>query len=162
MVTDLGLHHPGNPRASASSGQLQTTSGHHHPAPAQLILQRAEVGGQWSQPVLTAPSPGKIPTVDLPTATKAQLQEEGVLNPHKGCTSITHHPLTKQNINGSCFSMFILPGRWLPVGLSDRRIHVHGYLSLLAGHGDLGAPILIILFHQAIRGPSNITLDENA
>ena len=36
---DLGLHHPGNPRASTTSGQLQTRSEHHHPAPAQLILQ---------------------------------------------------------------------------------------------------------------------------
>ena len=39
---DLGLHHPGNTRASTSSGQLQTMSEHHHPAPAQLILH----GGQ--------------------------------------------------------------------------------------------------------------------
>ena len=37
---DLGLYHPRNLRASAPSGQLQTTSGHHHPAPAQLILHR--------------------------------------------------------------------------------------------------------------------------
>ena len=35
---DLGLHHPGKPRASAPSGQLQTTSEFHHPVPAQLIL----------------------------------------------------------------------------------------------------------------------------
>ena len=35
---DLGLHHPGNPRACAPSGQLQTTLQHHHPAPTQLIL----------------------------------------------------------------------------------------------------------------------------
>ena len=33
---DLGLHHLGNPRASTPSGQLQTTSEHHHPA--QQIL----------------------------------------------------------------------------------------------------------------------------
>ena len=51
---DLGLHHPGNPRASSPGGQLQTMSEYHHPAPAQLILQRAEVGGQWSQPILAA------------------------------------------------------------------------------------------------------------
>ena len=35
---DLGLHHPGNPRASAPSGQLQTIPEHHHPAPAMMIL----------------------------------------------------------------------------------------------------------------------------
>ncbi|KAF6104389.1 hypothetical protein HJG60_011333 [Phyllostomus discolor] len=36
--TNLGLHHPENPRASTSSGKLQNTSEHHHTAPAQLIL----------------------------------------------------------------------------------------------------------------------------
>ena len=44
----LGLHHLGNPRTCAPSGQLQTTSEHHHPAPAQLILhggQRLVVSG---------------------------------------------------------------------------------------------------------------------
>ena len=35
---DLGLHHPGNPRACTHSGQLQTTSEYCHPVPAQLIL----------------------------------------------------------------------------------------------------------------------------
>ena len=35
---DLGLHHPGSPRAWAPSGQLQTTSENHHPAPAHLII----------------------------------------------------------------------------------------------------------------------------
>ena len=40
--TDLGLHHPGNPRASVPSRQLKTTTEHHHPAPAQLILPRAQ------------------------------------------------------------------------------------------------------------------------
>ena len=39
---DLGLHYPGNPRVSVPSGQLQTTSKHHHPAPAQLILHRGQ------------------------------------------------------------------------------------------------------------------------
>ena len=39
VVADLGLNHPGNPSASASNGQLQTTSEHQQPAPAQLILQ---------------------------------------------------------------------------------------------------------------------------
>ena len=38
VEAELGLHHPGNPRANVPSGQLQTTSEHHHPAPAQLIL----------------------------------------------------------------------------------------------------------------------------
>ena len=36
---DLGLHNRGNPRATAPTGQLQTTWEHYHPAPAQLILQ---------------------------------------------------------------------------------------------------------------------------
>ena len=35
---DLALNHPGNPRASTPSGQLQTTSECHHPDPAQLVL----------------------------------------------------------------------------------------------------------------------------
>ena len=35
---DLGLYHPGNPRASAPSGQLQTHLEHHHPCTA---------GPQW-------------------------------------------------------------------------------------------------------------------
>ena len=48
-----------------------------------------EVGGQWSQPVLAADWPRQIPPVDLSTATKAQLQEEGVLSPHKGHSSST-------------------------------------------------------------------------
>ena len=37
---DLGLHHPGNPRACTPSGQLYTTLEHQHPAPAQLVLHR--------------------------------------------------------------------------------------------------------------------------
>ena len=39
---DLGQNHPGNSRASAPSGQLQTLLENHHPAPApaQLILHR--------------------------------------------------------------------------------------------------------------------------
>ena len=48
-----------------------------------------DIGGQWSQPVLAADLNGKIPPIDLPTGTKAQLQEEGVLIPHEGCTSNT-------------------------------------------------------------------------
>ena len=52
---DLGLYHPGNPRASAPSGQLQTMSEHHHPAPAQLILrwQRLVVSGHSQSLQLT-------------------------------------------------------------------------------------------------------------
>ena len=45
-----------------------------------------EVGGQWSQPVLKADWPEEILPIDLPTAIKAQLQEEGVLNQHEGHT----------------------------------------------------------------------------
>ena len=39
---DLSLHHPGNPRASTPSGQLQTMSEDHPPVPAQLILHREQ------------------------------------------------------------------------------------------------------------------------
>ena len=39
---DLGLHHPGNPRANTPSRQLHTKVECHHPAPAQLIFH----GGQ--------------------------------------------------------------------------------------------------------------------
>ena len=46
---------------------------------------RAEVGGQWAQPVLAADGPWQITSIDLPTATKAQLQEVGVFSPHEGC-----------------------------------------------------------------------------
>ena len=35
---DLGLYLLGNSRASVPNGQLKTTSDHHHPVPAQLIL----------------------------------------------------------------------------------------------------------------------------
>ena len=48
-----------------------------------------EVGGQWSMPILTTDQPGKIPPTDLPTATKAQLQEEDILSLHEGHTSST-------------------------------------------------------------------------
>ncbi|KAF6125484.1 hypothetical protein HJG60_009919 [Phyllostomus discolor] len=41
-----GLHHLEKPRACAPSGQLQTTSEHHHPAPAQLTLHEGR--GWWS------------------------------------------------------------------------------------------------------------------
>ena len=55
---DRGLHHPGNPKASTPSRQLQTTVEHHHPASAQMILHSVEVTGLWSQPMLTADWPG--------------------------------------------------------------------------------------------------------
>ena len=45
-----------------------------------------EVGGQWTQLVLAADWPGQIPPIVLPTATKAQLQEEGVFSPQEGHT----------------------------------------------------------------------------
>ena len=38
VLTDLSLHHPGNPKASTPSAQLQTTMEYHHPTPTQLIL----------------------------------------------------------------------------------------------------------------------------
>ena len=53
----LNLHHLGNTRAYALSGQLQTTGA---PPPfsctADLPL-RVEVGGRWSQPILAADRP---------------------------------------------------------------------------------------------------------
>ena len=55
---DLGLNHLGNPRASAPSGQLQTTFRAPPPRPCTADLpQTMEVGGQWSQPVLAADWP---------------------------------------------------------------------------------------------------------
>ena len=60
------------------------------PCPSTADLpQRAEVGDQWSQPVLAADWPEEIPPFDLPTATKTQLQEEGILSPYEGHTSST-------------------------------------------------------------------------
>ena len=54
---DLGLHHPGNPRANAPSGQLQSTSEHHHPVPVQLLIlhreQRLVVSGHSQSLQLT-------------------------------------------------------------------------------------------------------------
>ena len=37
---ELGLYHLGKPRACIPSGQIQTMSEHHYPAPTQLILHR--------------------------------------------------------------------------------------------------------------------------
>ena len=42
---------------------------------------------KWSQPILAGDWPRLIPLIDLPTTTKAQLQEEGVLIPDEGHTS---------------------------------------------------------------------------
>ena len=87
---DLGLHHPGK-----SQGQhTQWTATDHDGAPTPCPCsadppQRAEGVGKQSQPVLVADWPGKILPIDLPTATKAQLQEEDVLRSHKRCTSST-------------------------------------------------------------------------
>ena len=56
VEADLGLHHPGNTRASAPSGLLQTTTEIHHSAPAELILhngQRLVVSGHSQSLQLT-------------------------------------------------------------------------------------------------------------
>ena len=62
---DLGLHHPGKPRACTLSGQLQTTSEHHHPAPAQLIFHKGwrlvVNGDSWSLPLTTWVNPSHWP-----------------------------------------------------------------------------------------------------
>ena len=53
---DPGLHHLGNRRACTPSGQLQTTSENHHPAPALLKLhtgQRLVVSGHSQSLQLT-------------------------------------------------------------------------------------------------------------
>ena len=84
MWAVLGLCHPGNPRASAPSGQLQTTSEHYHPAPAQLILhtgQKLVISDHGQSLQLT----GLGKSLSLPTATKAQVQEEEVLSPYEVC-----------------------------------------------------------------------------
>ena len=83
----LGLYHP-KPKGQCT----QWTATDHIGAPPPCPLtadppQMAEVGGQWSQPVLAADWPEYIPSTDLPTATKSQLQQEGVLSPHNGHTS---------------------------------------------------------------------------
>ena len=69
----------------------QRTATGHIRAPLLLSCRadpprKAEVGGQWSQPVLAADWPGYVPPIDLPTATKVQLQEEGVHSTHEGHT----------------------------------------------------------------------------
>ena len=85
---DLGLHHLGNPSACTPNGQLQTMMEYHHPAPAQLIFHGSWKFVVWSHSQsLQLTGLGKyLPVFDLPTATKAQLQEEGVLSLYGGCT----------------------------------------------------------------------------
>ena len=80
--TDLGLHHPGNPRASAPSGQLQTTLEHHHPAPAQLVLhgeQRLVVSGHSQSLQLTG----------LGMSLPLTCQQQPRLSYRGGCTQST-------------------------------------------------------------------------
>ena len=91
VVADLGLQHPGNPRASTHSGQLSTMLEQHYPVPAQLILHggwRLVVSGHSHFLQLTV----YVPPIYLPTATKAQLQEVSVprvlsLDDKGGCTT---------------------------------------------------------------------------
>ena len=57
---DLGLHHPGNPRASAPT-QWTSTDPIGAPPPCPFMVdppRRVEVGGQGSQPILAADWPG--------------------------------------------------------------------------------------------------------
>ena len=86
---DLSLHYPGNSRASTTSVWTDTDNAqHYYPAPVQLILH----GWQWlvasghSQSLLLTVL-GKIPPIDLTIATKAQVQEKGILSPLGGRTS---------------------------------------------------------------------------
>ena len=65
-------------------------SEHHHLVPAQLILhERQRLVDSGHSQSLPAECLGLIPPIDLPKAIKAQLQEEGVLSPHEGCTVST-------------------------------------------------------------------------
>ena len=49
---DLGLHHPGNPRAYTASEQLQSMVERHHPASSLLISME---GGGWLSAVIAGP-----------------------------------------------------------------------------------------------------------
>ena len=82
VQADFSLYHPGKHRACAPSGELHTISEHHH----LHKPWREVVAGQGSEPVLPADWPRYIPPIDLLTAIKTQLQEEGVLTPQRGCT----------------------------------------------------------------------------
>ena len=81
---DLGLHHPGNPRACTPNGQLQAMS-EHHPAPAQLFLhgggQRVVLSGH-SQP-LQLPGLGISLPLICQQQSRLSYKKEGVLSPHK-------------------------------------------------------------------------------
>ena len=70
---ELGLYHPGNPRAFAPSGQLQTTSNDPHPAPAQLILN----GGQR---VLVSGHSQSLQLTDLDKSLPLACQQQSELN----------------------------------------------------------------------------------
>ena len=87
MGADFGL---APPRETPEPAHPQTTATDHIEVPPPCScsadpLWRAEVGDQWSQPILAA----DWPPIDLPTASKAQLQEEGVLTPHERHTLST-------------------------------------------------------------------------
>ena len=76
-----GLTHPENsyrPHRSTATLPLHSRSS-----------MGAKVGGQLSETVLAANCPGQTSLTDLPTATKAHLEEGGVLSPHKGHTLST-------------------------------------------------------------------------
>ena len=86
---DLGLHHPGNPRASAHSRQLQTMSENHHPAPAQLIFHRGQklvVNGHSQSLKLT----GLGKTLPDIFQQQPRLTYKSILSPHEGYTSIKY------------------------------------------------------------------------
>ena len=88
----VGLHHLGIPMASTPSGLPTDHVRPPFPCPCTADPPwRAGVGGKCSQPILAADCPGQIPPIYLPTATKAQLHEEGVLSPHEGFTSSTQN-----------------------------------------------------------------------
>ena len=75
---------PGKPQGQHTQWTATDHIGAAPPCPCTADLPgRAEVGGQCSHPVLATDWPELIPHIDLPTATKAQLQE-GVLSPHEG------------------------------------------------------------------------------
>ena len=109
VVADLGLYLLGGPRATAPSGQLQTTSKLHHPttstsdtfkgqtqlapercwsrscsvgwAPAQLILH--------SSLILVVSGHSQSLPLTCQQQIKAELQEKGVHSPQEGCTPST-------------------------------------------------------------------------
>ena len=85
--TGFGLHHPGNPRACALRGQLLTTSEHHHPSPAQLILhggQRLVVSGHSQSLQLTGLSKSLPLTSRQCSTTRGRCTHH-----HRSCTSST-------------------------------------------------------------------------